>query len=66
MRQHRQSPSRQSPWPKNFPYDSEVSAHGEGKSLRLEWMGPRAFQSRYGVQPGVDRDFRMWWRHRHD
>jgi hypothetical protein len=29
-------------------------------------MGPRAFKARYGVQPGVDRDFGMWWGPRHD
>ena len=49
-----------------FPDDSEVPAHPEGKRLRLEWMGPRAFQSRYGVQPGVDRDFWMWFGRRRD
>jgi hypothetical protein len=49
-----------------FPDDSEVSDHPRGKPLRLEWMGPRAFESRYDVQPGVDRDFWMWWGPRHD
>ena len=41
--------------------DTEISAQPEVKPLRLEWMGPRAFQSRYGLQLGVDRDFWMWW-----
>jgi len=46
--------------------ETEISAQPEVKPLRLGWMGPRAFQSRYGVQPGVDRDFGMWWGPRHD
>jgi len=46
--------------------DTEISAHPKVKPLRLEWMGPRAFKARYGVQPGVDRDFGMWWGPRHD
>jgi hypothetical protein len=46
--------------------DTEISAQPEVKPLRLKWIGPRAFQSRYGVQPGVDRDFGMWWGPRHD
>lgn len=29
-------------------------------------MGPRAFESQYGVQPGADRDFWMWCGLRHD
>ena len=35
-------------------------------SAALDWMGPHAFKARYGVQPGVDRDFGMWWGPRHD
>ncbi len=31
------------------------------RSAALDWMGPRAFKARYGIQPGVDRDFGMWW-----
>jgi hypothetical protein len=46
--------------------DTEISAQPEVKPLRLEWMGPRAFQSRYGLQLGVDRDFWMWWGARSD
>jgi len=46
--------------------DTEISAQPEVKPLTLEWMGPRAFQSRYGVQPGVDRDFCLWWGARSD
>jgi hypothetical protein len=46
--------------------DSEISAQPEVKPLRLHWLGPRAFKARYGVQPGVDRDFGMWWGPRHD
>jgi hypothetical protein len=46
--------------------DTEISAQPEVKPLRLKWMGPRAFRSLYGVQPGVDRDFGMWWGPRHD
>ena len=46
--------------------DTEISAQPEVKPLRLHWMGPRAFKARYGVQPGVDRDFGMWWGPRHD
>jgi hypothetical protein len=29
-------------------------------------MCRRAFKARFGVQPGVDRDFGMWWGPRHD
>ena len=43
--------------------DTEISAQPEVKPLRLHWMGPRAFKARYGVQPGVDRDFGMWGGH---
>ena len=32
----------------------------------LDWMGPHAFKARYGVQPGVDRDFGTWWGPRHN
>ena len=46
--------------------DTEISAQPEVKPLRLRWMGPRAFQSRYGVQPGVDHDIGMWWGPRHN
>ena len=46
--------------------DTEISAQPEVKPLKLKWMGPLPFQSRYGVQPGVDRDFGMWWGPRHD
>ena len=46
--------------------DTEISAQPEVKPLRLKWMGLQAFQSRHGVQPGVDRDFGMWWGPRHD
>jgi len=46
--------------------DTKVSAQLEVKPLRLHWMGTRAFKARYGVQPGVDRDFGMWWGPRHD
>jgi hypothetical protein len=46
--------------------DIEISAQPEVKPLRLEWMGPRAFKARYGVQPGVERDFGMRCRPRHD
>jgi uncharacterized protein YndB with AHSA1/START domain len=46
--------------------DTEISARPEVKPLRLKWMGPRAFKARYGVQPGVDREFGMRWGPRHD
>ena len=46
--------------------DTEISAQPEVKPLRLKWMGLRAFKARYGVQPGVDRDFGRWWGPRHD
>jgi hypothetical protein len=46
--------------------DTEISAQPEVKPLRLKWMGPRAFKARYGVQPGVDRDFGMGCGPRHD
>jgi hypothetical protein len=46
--------------------DTEISAQPEVKPLRLGWMGPRAFKARYGVQPGVDRDFGRWCGPRHD
>jgi len=46
--------------------DTDISALPEDKPLRLKWMGPRAFQSRYRPQPGVDRDFGRWWGPRHD
>jgi hypothetical protein len=46
--------------------DTGISAQPEAKPIRLGWMGLRAFQSRYGVQPGVDRDFGMCWGPRHD
>jgi len=46
--------------------DTEISAQPEVKPLRLRWMGPRAFKARYGVQPGVDRDFGMRCGPRHD
>ena len=46
--------------------DTEISAQAEVKPLRLEWMGPRAFKARYGVQPGVDRYSGMRCGPRHD
>jgi len=46
--------------------DTEISAQPEVKPLRLRWMGPRAFKARYGVQPGVDRDFGKRCGPRHD
>lgn len=32
-------------------------------SSRLEWMGRKAFDARYGDIPGLDRDFGMRWGH---
>ena len=48
------------------PSHSSDSSNAVVRSAALGWMGPRAFKARYGVQPGVDRDFGMWWGPRHD
>ena len=48
------------------PSHSSDSSNAVVRSVALEWMGPRAFKARFGVQPGVDRDFGMWWGPRHD
>lgn len=48
------------------PSHSSDSSDAVVRSAALDWMGPRAFKARYGVQPGVDRDFGMWWGPRHD
>ena len=48
------------------PSHSNDSSNAVVRSAALDWMGPRAFKARYGVQPGVDRDFGMWWGPRHD
>src|SRR5450759_361486 len=49
----------------NPPHSSD-SSNAVVRSAALDWMGPRAFKARYGVQPGVDRNFGMWWGPRHD
>ena len=43
------------------PSHSSDSSNAVVRSAALDWMGPRAFKARYGVQPGVDRDFGRWW-----
>jgi len=48
------------------PSHSSNSSNTVVRSAALDWMGPRAFKARYGVQPGLDRDFGMWWGPRHD
>ena len=48
------------------PSHSSDTSNPVVRSAALDWMGPRAFKARYGVQPGVDRDFGMWWGPRHD
>jgi hypothetical protein len=48
------------------PSHSTDSSNAVVGSAALDWMGPRAFKTRYGVQPGVDRDFGMRWGPRHD
>jgi len=48
------------------PVDSTTSSDPEVNPRMLDWMGPHAFKARYGVQPGVDRDFGRWWGSRHD
>ena len=48
------------------PSHSSDSSNAVVRSAALDWMGPRAFKARYGVQPGVDRDFGMWRGPRHD
>lgn len=48
------------------PSHSSDSSNAVVRSVALDWMGPRAFKARYGVQPGVDRDFGRWWGPRHD
>ena len=48
------------------PSHSSDSSSAVVRSAALDWMGPRAFKARYGVQPGVDRDFGMLWGPRHD
>jgi len=48
------------------PSHSSDSSNAVVRSAALDWMGPRAFKARYGVQPGVDRDFGRWWGSRHD
>jgi hypothetical protein len=48
------------------PSHSRDTSNAVVRSLALDWMGPRAFKARYGVRPGVDRDFGMWWGPRHD
>ena len=48
------------------PSHSSNSSNTVVRSAALDWMGPRAFKAQYGVQPGVDRDFGMWWGPRHD
>jgi hypothetical protein len=48
------------------PSDSSDSSNAVVISAALGWMGSRAFKARYGVLPGVDRDFGMWWGPRHD
>jgi len=48
------------------PSHSSDSSNAVVRSAALDWMGPRAFKARYGVQPGVDRDFGRWWGPRHD
>jgi hypothetical protein len=44
-----------------FPHDSSASANPRVGLRRLEWMGPHAFEARYGTQPRLERDFGMWW-----
>jgi hypothetical protein len=44
-----------------FPDDSPASANPLVGLRRLEWMGPHAFEARYGTQPWFERDFGMWW-----
>ena len=48
------------------PSHSSDSSNAVVRSAALDWMGPRAFKARYGVQPGVGRDFGRWWGSRHD
>ena len=48
------------------PVDSTTSSDPEANPRMLDWVGPHAFKARYGVQPGVDCDFEMWWGPRHD
>ena len=48
------------------PSHSSDSSNAVVRSAALDWMGPRAFRARYGVQPGVNRDFGRWWGPRHD
>lgn len=48
------------------PSHSSDSSDAVVRSAALDWMGPRAFKARYGVQPGVNRGFGMWWGPRHD
>jgi len=31
------------------------------ETVRLEWIGPKAFQARHGDVPGIDHDFGMRW-----
>jgi hypothetical protein len=44
-----------------FPDDSSASANPLVGLRRLEWMGPHAFEARYGTRPWFERDFGMWW-----
>jgi hypothetical protein len=49
-----------------FPVDSIAPRDPVVGLRRLEWIGPLAFKARYGMQPGVDRDFGTCWGPRHD
>lgn len=31
------------------------------RKRRLDWLGPKAFQARYGRVPGIDQDYGMRW-----
>jgi len=44
-----------------FPDDSPASANPPVGLRRLKWMGPHAFEARYGTQPWFERDHGMWW-----
>jgi len=46
--------------------ECEVLERPEVKQLGLEWIGPLAFQCRYGVPPGVEGDSGMWFALRRD
>ena len=49
-----------------FPVDPTASSHHTVGLRGLEWIGPLAFKTRHGVQPGVEADFGTWWGPRHD